>query len=337
MKRLLGKLWRHQDGVAMLMVLGFMAMSIPIVIGYLALAGTLVTDSEVKHRILVNQYASQACSQYAAWLLNNDPDFVESFLIEPEQEVIFEGCTITIVAAPPTKYVEDAYADLVLVLDNSWSISDSGNPSELDQLKDAANTIVDQFSLDITEGRVRIGAAKFHETSAPVVSMTDTDDHGVSEPLHAGINSLSWCFWPSSCWYETNIVSGINQGAAQFATGLGDRVDPPFPVPNLMIFITDGNDNQGNSLTDIENASLATGAEIFAVGVGSGVDINTLNAIATDPDPDHVFTTEDFDTLLDIINAIVLAIYNAAGTLFTITTVGADGTVVVSQVFIQAP
>ena len=39
---------------------------------------------------------------------------------------------------------------------------------------------------------------------------------------------------------------------------------------------------------------------------------------------------------LDIINAIVLAIYNAAGTLFTITTVSADGTVVVSQVFIEA-
>jgi hypothetical protein len=262
--------------------------------------------------------------------LNNDPDFVESFSDNPEQEILFEGCTITIVAAPPTEYVRDAYADLVLVLDNSWSISSS----ELVQLKGAANTIVDQFSLATTEGRIRIGVSKFRETSSSVVDMTDIDDHGASEPLHDGINGISRCFlWGCG----TNILAGINQGAAQFATGLGDRVDPPFPVPNLMIFITDGNDSEGNSLEVIENASLASGAEVFAVGVGNEVDVDTLNAIATDPDPDHVFASENFDDLLDIINAIVLAIYGAAGKLFTITTVGADGTVVVSQVFIQAP
>lgn len=335
MKWLRNKLWRRQEGVAMLMVLGFMAISIPIVTGYLAFTGTLSKDSAVKTKILTSQYASKGCSQYAAWRLNNDQAYVDALVEGDNPPFNFEGCTITVNMAPATQNVEDAYADLVLVLDNSWSISDLGSPSELDQLKDAANAIVDEFSLNTTEGRVRIGVAKFHEASSSVVTVTDIDDHGVSEPLHDGINGISWCWF---CFYETDIVSGIDAGAAQFASGLGDRVDPPdpFTVPNLMVFITDGNDNQGNSLADIENASLASGAEIFAIGVGSDVNLSTIDAIATDPNLDHAFTAADFATLLGIITNITLAVYNAAGTLFTITSVSADGTVVVSQVFIVA-
>ena len=83
-------------------------------------------------------------------------------------------------------------------------------------------------------------------------------------------------------------------------------------MPNLIIFITDGNDTLGNSLTDIENASLNTGAEVFAVGVGSDVSAATLDAIATDPDSGHVFTS-DFSGLLDIADDIVEATLEAVG------------------------
>ena len=40
--------------------------------------------------------------------------------------------------------------------------------------------------------------------------------------------------------------------------------------------------------------------QVFAVGVGSGVDKTELNAIATDPDSSHVLTVQNFQQLSKI-------------------------------------
>ncbi|MEE8159978.1 MAG: hypothetical protein V3T78_11545, partial [Dehalococcoidia bacterium] len=66
-----------------------------------------------------------------------------------------------------------AFADVVLVLDNSGSI----NASELVDLKNASNAIVDAFKLWDTDGRIRIGVTRFRGTSESVVGMTDVDEH----------------------------------------------------------------------------------------------------------------------------------------------------------------
>ena len=50
-----------------------------------------------------------------------------------------------------------------------------------------------------------------------------------------------------------------------------------------MIVTTDGEDTHGNSDQDIRDATAASGAEIFAVGVGTSIDMPTLNAIASEP------------------------------------------------------
>ena len=342
MKNLFDRLLQRQNGVSMLIVLGFMALSVPLVTGLLSFSGTLSKDSRTKTAILQGQYSAQGCTQQATYKLKTDSSYVAGLTIGVPDVYTFDGCTITVTQVSAASVSDVAYADLVIVLDNSWSISDWGSPpTELDLLKQAANTIVDQFSLPTTEGRVRIGISRFNDAvpAFPVTDMTDIDDHGASELLHDGINSLSWCIWPPSCYVETNIVAGLNAGAAQYATGLGDRVDPPYPVPNLMIFITDGNDNEGNLLPAIETASLATGAEVFAIGVGSGVSSATLDAIATDPNLTHVFDVDDFDELLDIIDSIVAAVLGSAGmgSVFTIESVSPDGTVSISMYMIPPP
>ena len=246
---------------------------------------------------------------------------------------------------PTADVIVDEYADLVLVFDNSISVSDI----ELADLKIAANTIVDRFKLDKTAGRIRIGATRFAGSSAPLVNMTDVDLHSVDEPLHDGINSLSW-FGGLFLGFGTNILDAINGGAAQFSTGLGDRP----AVPNLMIIITDGNDNDGNTLQDLADASAASGVEIFAVGVGSDVSISTLDAIATDPDSDHVFFTDDYADLLSLVDTIVGAALDAAkkvavshgggspsssvsaGTLYDVESTALDGTKIRSRVYVAA-
>ena len=234
----------------------------------------------------------------------------------------------------------EAYADVVLALDNSGSVSSS----ELQDLKDASNALVDAFSLDITGGRIRVGVTRFRGSSESVVGLTDVDAHPSNTPLHNGINGLVQGGPGLSS--GTNIVVGLLGGAAQFATGLGDRPE----IPNLMIFVTDGSDTAGNSLADIAAASAASGAEVFAVGVGSGVSASTLDAIATDPDADHVFTTEDYSELLDLVSDIVAAAFDAsklgirvsggaassvsAGTMYDVESTSQDGSAVRSRVLI---
>ena len=151
-------------------------------------------------------------------------------------------------------------------------------------------------------------------------------------PIHDGINSLV-AGDPALLWF-TNIVGGINGGANQFNTGLGDRINPP--APNIMIVITDGDDTVGNSDTDIETASANSGAEIFAIGVGSSVAMDTLNAIASEPDVDHVFTTSDYNAFLGLIDTLVAAVDAAldTGILVTIESVSPDGTINYSEVIL---
>ena len=47
------------------------------------------------------------------------------------------------------------------------------------------------------------------------------------------------------------------------------------------------------------------------MGVGGSVNADTLDAIASEPDVDHVFTADDYQDLLNIIDSIVEAV-NAA-------------------------
>ena len=57
-------LFRGQKGVAMIMVIAFMALSIPMITGALFLSGTLSSDSTVKTEILKRQYSALGGDQW---------------------------------------------------------------------------------------------------------------------------------------------------------------------------------------------------------------------------------------------------------------------------------
>ena len=179
-------------------------------------------------------------------------------------------------------------ADIVLVLDQSGSIDE--NQSDL---QEAAKALIDELLPDGVTG-VRIGITRFSTDSTPVHVMS-------IDPisLNAAIDNLDD---PDG---GTNIVGGLQGGALQFITGLGDRSE----VPNKIIFITDGNDSDDgeDKRIEIAAASQLTGAEVFAVGVGSGVQQLTLDAIATDPDSEHSFLVTEFAVLILRVKEIAAA------------------------------
>ena len=188
-------------------------------------------------------------------------------------------------------YPQCGALDIVMVLDNSGSIDDSGH----EDLVATATLLIDEFCLDNVSG-VRLGITRFRATSAPVHDMSDdaTSLRDAVGAIERGGKDLD---------SGTNIVVALAGGAAQYPSGSGDRPN----APNKMIFITDGNDNRGNSDADIALASLATGAEVFAIGVGD-VEPSIVDAIATDPDEDHAFIFADFESLLDDAGGIAAAL-----------------------------
>ena len=81
MKKLFDRLLHRQEGVAMLIVLVFMALSVPLVTGMLSFSGTLSKESRTKTAILEGQYSAQGCTQQAAYKLKTDSLYVAGLTI----------------------------------------------------------------------------------------------------------------------------------------------------------------------------------------------------------------------------------------------------------------
>ena len=89
------QLLHREEGVAMLVVLSFMALSIPILTAILSLAGTVSIDSRVKTSILKDQYATQGCTQHARYRLFKEMGYADTLIVGIPNEYSFNGCTIT--------------------------------------------------------------------------------------------------------------------------------------------------------------------------------------------------------------------------------------------------
>ncbi len=204
--------------------------------------------------------------------------------------------------------------DIVLVMDNSGSIDEDENQD----LLAAGTALVDEICFDdIDPLSPRLGVTRFNKNSFPVHDMSIDPTS-----LKAGINIVENCPQEGLGLCITDIVAGLEGAAAQFSTGLGDRPE----APNKIIFITDGNDTARNcpppeegeepdpddcdvpnSNATIALASLATGAEVFAVGVGNGVSQSTLDAIATEPNAQYRFSVSNFDALIELLPEVLEA------------------------------
>ena len=86
-----------------------------------------------------------------------------------------------------------------------------------------------------------------------------------------------------------------------FDSNSGARTDG---VPKIAIVLTDGQSNDF-SATLVEARKLQqTDMTILSVGVGSGVNVQELDEIATDPDCQHRFLLDNFQAFDSFLNII---------------------------------
>lgn len=175
--------------------------------------------------------------------------------------------------------------DIVLILDRSGSMS--GSP--LENLKKGAKKfidIIDEATDSSKDGNIgsgsRIGIVSFADTAVQNTQLiTSVQD------LKNAVDGLT-------AGGSTNHADAFSEAAALF--------DPASSNARVMVMFTDGKTTSGENPSPIAAAARASGIVIYCIGlVGSdGIDPNTLNDWATDPDASHVAITPDDSELEDL-------------------------------------
>jgi uncharacterized repeat protein (TIGR01451 family) len=75
------KLLQRQDGIAMIFVMAFMALSIPMVTAALGLASTLSLDSRIKTSLAIDQYCALGGSEHALYRVLYDAAYMDSLAV----------------------------------------------------------------------------------------------------------------------------------------------------------------------------------------------------------------------------------------------------------------
>ena len=183
--------------------------------------------------------------------------------------------------------------DMVFVMDQSGSVQ-LGN---FEKMKDFAIDITDSFM--IGPNRTRVAWISFGTTAEVVF---DLNAHSTKKDLHAAIRGVVYGggYTAIGRGLEALRLQGFEGGRNSFDT------------PEVAIVVTDGQTNTGiNTSTAADNLRRERNVNVFAVGVGSGVNTTELQIIASagiENTQDHTqnisgFIESELDNLQRLIRA----------------------------------
>jgi len=77
-------------------------------------------------------------------------------------------------------------------------------------------------------------------------------------------------------------------------------------VPNVAVVLTDGKSTwEANNTIPEATLLKEDGVKIFSIGIGSDINVDELNAIASNPTRPYVYQVESFSDLIVLIGVIV--------------------------------
>uniref|UniRef100_A0AAR2LT43 Collagen alpha-1(XII) chain n=1 Tax=Pygocentrus nattereri TaxID=42514 RepID=A0AAR2LT43_PYGNA len=176
-----------------------------------------------------------------------------------------------------------AQADIVLLVDGSWSIG----RLNFKTIRAFIARMVGVF--DIGPDRVQIGLAQY---SGDPKTEWHLNAHKTRESLLEAVANLPYKGGNTLTGLALNYILQNN-----FKTNVGMR-------PNsrkIGVLVTDGK-SQDDVIANSQNLR-EQGIELYAIGV-KNADENELRSIATDPDDIHMYNVADFSFLLDIVDEL---------------------------------
>ena len=162
--------------------------------------------------------------------------------------------------------------DLIFVLDSSGSIGSSN----FQLVRNFVANVVTH--LDIGPDRNRVGLITF---ATLVTVQFRLNTYQTRPSLLQAIARIPYSRG------GTNTHAGLNTLISQFNTTFGarPRVDG---IPRIAVVVTDGRSNSHSATIAAAKRVHASNILTYAVGVGSNLNMDELNAIATDPDSQYV-------------------------------------------------
>nr|KAG5687842.1 hypothetical protein BaRGS_016950 [Batillaria attramentaria] len=152
---------------------------------------------------------------------------------------------------------------------------------------DFIKSIVDGFT--VGSNNVRFGMITFAKT---VSSRFRLNSYSSRAAVKSAVGRT-----PFASGGSTNTHLGLKYAAdTTLKTYYGARSN----AVQMVVVITDGQSSNNTATLEQAKRLRDKGVIIFAVGVGSSIDRNELNAMASDPDSDHVFTVSSASAMDDI-------------------------------------
>lgn len=209
-------------------------------------------------------------------------DFVKTCVgIPPHVSIHVDGSTPIVQAANTAEAAEicqDAIFDLTILVDGSGSVASSNYVKSVDFIEDMISP------LNIGENNTRITLAQFSAVTTVYLTFSD-DPTEVQTAINTCRNDQDRHNTQTAVALQTMYDLIVQHG----------RVG----VPQVFVIITDGVSTGGLSANGIDTAAqlLSVPVTSYAIGVGSGTSLAELQAIASNPDDDHMFDLDGFNSL----------------------------------------
>ncbi|KAM3603497.1 uncharacterized protein V6R79_023588 [Siganus canaliculatus] len=207
-----------------------------------------------------------------------------------------EKTTLSDAPEPPpldpsgTECKTQAKADIVLLVDGSWSIG----RVNFKTIRGFIASMVSVFQ--IGPNNVQIGLAQY---SGDPKTEWHLNAHPTKESLLDAVNNLPYKGGNTMTGLALNYILQNN-----FKENVGMRLD----ARKIGVLITDGKSQ--DEIVMSSQSLRDSGIELYAIGV-KNADENELRSIASDPDEIHMYNVNDFRFLLDIVDDLTVNLCNS--------------------------
>ncbi|XP_041962560.1 collagen alpha-6(VI) chain-like isoform X2 [Alosa sapidissima] len=196
------------------------------------------------------------------------------------------GTCVSFCAAQETVCTQEAGADIVFLVDGSWSIG----KENFQRIRDFLYTLIDSFS--VSPNQVRIGLAQFSQDPRTEFLLNTYQD---KQDILSYIRKLPYKGGGTMTGLGLDFIL-----KEQFTEQAGSRARQG--VPQIAIVITDG-----ESQDDVEPHAddlRRRGIILYAIGI-KDADAEQLRKIGNEPHDQHVYSVSDFSALQGISQNIV--------------------------------
>uniref|UniRef100_A0A8C7QMH6 Collagen type XII alpha 1 chain n=1 Tax=Oncorhynchus mykiss TaxID=8022 RepID=A0A8C7QMH6_ONCMY len=210
-----------------------------------------------------------------------------------EEKTTLSDASLSRPSPPPlteTKCKSQAKADIILLVDGSWSIG----RLNFKTIRAFIARIVGVF--DINPDRVMIGMVQY---SGDPKTEWHLNAHPTRDGLLKAVADLPYKGGNTMTGMALNYILTNN-----FKTNVGLRKDSR----KIGVLITDGK-SQDEIITNSQ-VLRDENIELYAIGV-KNADENELRSIASDPDEIHMYNVNDFSFLLDIVDELTINLCNS--------------------------